>query len=181
VTTTTAPTKPRGHQKLEPTATDGAVCAVPGPFTLIDRHGCEVLFRPLVPADRPTMARLYTGLSAQTRFRRFNSLYTNLTDKQLTTLFDLDYRDRFAWAVEITCDDVTTPVAVGRYAPTSGEVDVVLPLSGIIGQLTDHPLSRMLTTAFAVGVAGRRGVDHDGGAATARVDQVSRMFVHADP
>ena len=31
-------------------------------------------------------------------------------------------------------------------SPASGEVDVALPLSRIIGQLTDHPLSRMLTT-----------------------------------
>ena len=173
-----------------------------------------MLFRPLVQADRPTVARLFPELSAQTRFRRFNSLYANLTDKQLTSLFDLDYRDRYAWAVEIACDDVTAPVAVGRYAryavsrrvdvaitirdqwhsrglggslldtliitahhhgfaalqtivtadneamlhlfrrrgaelsiPTSGEVDVMLPVSGIIGQLTNHPLARMLTTA----------------------------------
>jgi GNAT superfamily N-acetyltransferase len=130
-------------------------------------------------------------------------------------LFDLDYRERFAWAVEITCDDVTFPVAVGRYArypdssqradvaitirddwqgrglggqlldtliitahhhgfvafetvvtadnqamlhllrqrgaqlspPRSGEVDVVLPIAGIVGQLTDHPLSRSLGAA----------------------------------
>jgi acetyltransferase len=153
-------------------------------------------------------------LSARTRFRRFNSLFTDLTDKQLTSLFDLDYRERFAWAVEITCDGVTVPVAVGRYArysgsrradvaitirddwqgrglggllldtliitahhhgfvafetivtadnqamlhllrqrgaelpqPRSGEVDVVLPLSAIVGQLTDHPLSRRLAAA----------------------------------
>ena len=194
---------------LEPSETEDAVCAVPGSFTLIDRQGCEVLFRPLVQADRPTVARLFPELSAQTRFRRFNSLYANLSDKQLTSLFDLDYRDRFAWAVEITCDGVTDARGSGTVRPvrrqppratspsrsatsgtvvvwgsslldtliitahhhgfvafetivtadneamlhllrqrgaelsqpTSGEVDVVLPLSGIIGQLTDHPLS----------------------------------------
>lgn len=212
--TTPAPSKPGGNLELEPTGTEAAVCAVPGSFTLIDRQGCEVLFRPLVKADRPTVARLFPGLSAQTRFRRFNSLFANLSDQQLTSLFDLDYRDRFAWAVEVTCDDVTAPVAVGRYAryagsrrvdvgitirdewhgrglggslldtliitahhygfvafetivtaanramlhllrqrgaelsaPTSGEVDVVLSLSGIIGRLTDHPLTGMLSTA----------------------------------
>jgi hypothetical protein len=213
VSTTSAPSKPDGRA-LEPNEPEDTASAVPGPFTLIDRHGCEVLFRPLVQADRPTVARLFPGLSAQTRFRRFNSLYANLSNKQLTSLFELDYRDRFAWAVEIACDGMTAPVAVGRYARypgtrradlgitirdqwharglggalldtliitahhngfvafetivtadnhamlhlfrqrgaelslrTTGEVDVVLPLSGIIGPLSDHPLSRMLTTA----------------------------------
>jgi GNAT superfamily N-acetyltransferase len=222
VGTTPALSKPGGNRPLEPNGPGDAVCAVPGSFTLLDRQGCEVVFRPLVEADRPTVARLFPRLSARTRFRRFNSLYANLTDKQLTSLFDLDYRDRFAWAVEIACDGVTAPVAVGRYAryagsrrvdvaltirdqwhgrglggalldtliitahhhgfvafetivtadnhamlhllrqrgaelsiPTSGEVDVVLPLYGIIGQLTDHPLSRMLTFASTAGASSR--------------------------
>ncbi len=34
---------------------------------------------------------------------------------EVSSLFDLDYRDRFAWAVEESCDEETTPVAVGRY------------------------------------------------------------------
>jgi GNAT superfamily N-acetyltransferase len=215
VRTTPAPTKRDGNRRREPNGPEDAVC-VPGSFSLIDRQGCEVLFRPLVPADRPTVASLFPGLSALTRFRRFNSLHANLSDQQLTSLFDLDYRDRFAWAVEIACDGMTAPVAVGRYAryagtrrvdvaitirdewhgrglggslldtliitahhngfialqtivtadnqamlhllrqrgaqlsaPTSGEVDAVLPLSGIIDRLTDHPLARMLTASTA--------------------------------
>jgi hemerythrin superfamily protein/RimJ/RimL family protein N-acetyltransferase len=208
-----AGSKPGGIRELEPYASEST--SVPcRSFTLVDRQGCEVLSRPLVQADRPTVARLFPGLSAQTRFHRFNSLFPTLSAQQLTSLFDLDYRDRFAWAVEITCDRVTGPVAVGRYArypgsrradvgitirddwqgrglggalldtltitahhygfvafdtivtadneamlhllqqrgaelsaPTSGEVDVVLPLSRVIGQLADHPLSQTLTIA----------------------------------
>jgi hypothetical protein len=66
----------------------------------------------------------------RTRFRRFNSPYATLTDRQLTSLFDLDYRDRLAWAVEITCDGVTVPVAVGRYAryPGSRRADVAITI-----------------------------------------------------
>jgi RimJ/RimL family protein N-acetyltransferase len=221
VRTTPAPSNSDGRG-LEPIGTEDTVCPVPGSFSLVDRHGCDVLFRPLVKADRPTVARLFPELSAQTRFRRFNSLYANLSDKQLKSLFDLDYRDRFAWAVEIACDGMTEPVAVGRYAryagsrrvdvgitirdqwhgrglggslldtliitahhngfvafetivtadnqamlhllrqrgaelsiPASGEVNVVLPLSGIIGQLSDHPLSRMLTTACSARASSR--------------------------
>ena len=219
---TTTGGKPGGTLELEPCETVEPVCAVPGSFTLIDRHGCEALFRPLVQADRPTVARLFPGLSAQTRRRRFNGLFPTLSDKQLTSLFDLDYRERFAWAVEITCDGVTVPVAVGRYArypgsrradigitirdewqgrglggllldtliitahhhrfvafetivtadneamlhllrqrgaqlsqPRSGEVDVVLPLSGVIGQLADHPLSQTLTIACTARTSSR--------------------------
>ena len=218
-----AGTKPAGIRELERWEADEHVGAVPGSFRVIDGQGCEMLFRPLVQADRPTVARLFPELSAPTRFRRFNSLFPSLSHKQLTTLFDLDYRDRFAWAVEITCDGVTAPVAVGRYAqypssrrradvaitirddwqgrgvggllldtliitahhygfdafdtvvtadneamlhllqqrgaeqsaPTSGEVDVVLPLSRVIGQLVDHPLSQTLSIACTARASSR--------------------------
>jgi GNAT superfamily N-acetyltransferase len=214
---TTTGNRPGGNQQLESTRIGKDARALPGSFSVVDQEGCEALFRPLVQADRPTVARLFPSLSARTRFHRFNSLYADLTDKQLTSLFDLDYRERFAWAVEITCDEVTVPVAVGRYArypdsnqradvaitirddwqgrglggslldtliitahhhgfvafetivtadnqamlhllrqrgaqlsqPRSGEVGVVLPISEIVGQLTDHPLSRRLTAACA--------------------------------
>ena len=128
--TTAALTKPAGHHEPEPNGAADTLGTVPGSFTLIDRQGCEILFRPLVQADRPTVAKLFPGLSAQTRFRRFNSLHANLSDKQLTSLFDLDYRDRFAWAVEIACDGVTAPVAVGRYAryPGSRRADVAITI-----------------------------------------------------
>jgi GNAT superfamily N-acetyltransferase len=183
----------------------------PGPFNVLDDEGCVASFRPLVQADRATVARVFAQLSAESRFRRFNSLYANLSDRQLTSLFDLDYRDRFAWAVELSCDGETAPAAVGRYAryvgtrradvaltiddawhnrglggtlldtliitahhhgfvafdtivtadnramlhllqergaqvsgPSAGVVDVVLPLAGRIGQLSAHPLARML-------------------------------------
>jgi hypothetical protein len=122
VGTTPPLSKLGGAHGLEPNGLGDAVCAVPGSFTVLDRQGCEVLFRPLVPADRPAVARLFPALSARTRFRRFNSLYANLTDRQLTSLFDLDYRDRFAWAVEVACDGVTAPVALGRYARYPGSV-----------------------------------------------------------
>jgi GNAT superfamily N-acetyltransferase len=191
--------------------------AEPGPFSLIDREGCEVWFRPLVQADRATVVRLFAGLSAKSRFRRFNTLRASLTDDQLTSLFDLDYHDRFAWAVEVTCDGSTTPVAVGRYARYIGsrradvaltirdhwqgrglggqlldtliitahhhgfvafdtivsadnapmlrllkqrggeltrsgaEVDAVLPLASIVGQLAEHPLARQLLRTVPIG------------------------------
>jgi GNAT superfamily N-acetyltransferase len=117
--TTTGNTR-GGSRKTEPDRTGDGACAVPGSFTVVDQQGCEALFRPLVQADRPTVARLFWELSAQTRFHRFNSLYAELDDEQLTALFDLDYCDRFAWAIEITCDGVTVPVAVGRYARYRG-------------------------------------------------------------
>jgi GNAT superfamily N-acetyltransferase len=173
VPTTTAPTKPGGNRWLEPNGPEDAVCAVPGSFSLIDRQGCEVLFRPLVQADRPTVARLFPALSALTRFRRFNSLYANLTDKQLTLLFDLDYHDRFAWAVEIACDEVTVPVAVGRYAPCPGSrhADIAITIRdewhgrGLGAALLDtmiitaHPHGFV---AFQTIGSGRRDTGHEG-------------------
>ena len=88
------------------------------------------MFRPLAQADRPTLERLFPQLPEQSRFRRFNSLFARLSVKQLNTLFDLDYRDRFAWAVEVRCDGVTAPVAVGRYAAYAGSqrADVALTI-----------------------------------------------------
>ena len=94
---------------------DMTAAAVPGIEFEVDLGDCHARFRPLVDADRPTVVRLFRALSAESRFHRFNSAHTELSDNELSSLFDLDYRDRFAWAVEMSCDGVTTPVAVGRY------------------------------------------------------------------
>jgi GNAT superfamily N-acetyltransferase len=88
---------------------------IPSIEFVADVGGCEAAFRPLVAADRPTLSRSFRALSPESRFHRFNSSHTELSDTELASLFDLDYRDRFAWAVEVTCDGLTTPAAVGRY------------------------------------------------------------------
>ena len=98
-------------------------------FTLEDRQGCRASYRPLVQADRETVADLFAGLSERSRFRRFHALQTHLSDTQLRALFDLDYRDRFAWAVAVTCDGTASPVAVGRYARYGGRADADLALT----------------------------------------------------
>ena len=103
------------------------------------------LFRPLVQADRSSFARLFAQLSAQSCCRPFNSPYATSATGSLTCLFDLDYRNRFAWAVELTFDHVTEPVTVGRYARYTGtrRADVALSINdashnrGLGGSLLD--------------------------------------------
>jgi GNAT superfamily N-acetyltransferase len=87
----------------------------PAPLVFVDREGCEVSFRPLVRADAATVIDLFPTLSAQSRFRRFNSPQATLTTAHLASLFDLDGHDRFALAAEVTCEETTVPVALGRY------------------------------------------------------------------
>ena len=129
------PRRPGRAQVLEPDGTEGAGRAMPGSFTVIDRQGCEVLFRPL------SIARRWRGCSGVVIARRGSAGSTACTPpsatSELDVAFDLDYRDRFGWAVEIACDGLTTPVAVGRYARDTGsrrvDVGITMWLSSIIG------------------------------------------------
>jgi GNAT superfamily N-acetyltransferase len=81
---------------------------------LSDRTGQELHCRPLREEDRATVATIFPTLSERTRLDRFHTLFSRLSEQHLDSLFDLDYRTRFAWGVEIQeCDP--KPAALGRY------------------------------------------------------------------
>jgi RimJ/RimL family protein N-acetyltransferase len=85
-------------------------------FSVPARDGRLLWFRPVVPADRSLLVEGYRHLSDDSRLKRFNALYEELTSEQLRFLAELDYHDRYAWGVMIGPADDREGAAMGRYA-----------------------------------------------------------------
>jgi RimJ/RimL family protein N-acetyltransferase len=91
--------------------------ATPASLLRLD-DGRQVRLRQVGPGDREGLRELYSGLSADSRRRRFLGAAPGLTPKQLRYLTDLDHVEHEAVAA---IDPRTgTLIAEGRYAPWPG-------------------------------------------------------------
>jgi protein lysine acetyltransferase len=96
--------------------------------TLVD--GTRLLLRPIVPTDADALREAFDRLSPLSRYRRFFTPVTHLTDAMVATLTEVDYVDRFAW-VAFACEaERTHLVGVARYIrledPATAEVAVAV-------------------------------------------------------
>ncbi|HZO79699.1 MAG TPA: GNAT family N-acetyltransferase [Solirubrobacteraceae bacterium] len=58
---------------------------------LVLRDGAEILIRPLGPRDRAGLAALFSGLSSESRYRRFHVPKRELSDSELVFFTDVDH------------------------------------------------------------------------------------------
>jgi acyl-CoA synthetase (NDP forming)/RimJ/RimL family protein N-acetyltransferase len=80
-------------------------------FDVVLNDGGTVHIRPLLPGDREAYLRFFHGLSAETRYYRFFSPKSTLTDDEVTYFTTVDHADRVALAAFEGAD----MVAVARY------------------------------------------------------------------
>jgi len=94
-------------------------------------HAGRLLVRPVRPDDRELLRRAFRQLTPKSRYRRFFSPISQLSESQLQYLTEIDYRNHFAW-VGILVDERETPlVAAGRWIrmeerPETAEAAVVV-------------------------------------------------------
>lgn len=79
------------------------------------RDGSAVELRPITPDDRAELAQAFARLSPESRYRRFFSPVTNLTERQLDYLTEVDHHDHEAL---LAVDPAGGTVAVARYVRT---------------------------------------------------------------
>jgi RimJ/RimL family protein N-acetyltransferase len=79
------------------------------------RDGSAVEVRPISPADRQLLADGFERLSPESRYRRFFSPVSRLSERQLDYLTDVDHRDHEALVAQADSGDA---VAVARYVRT---------------------------------------------------------------
>jgi RimJ/RimL family protein N-acetyltransferase len=77
--------------------------------------------RPLERRDRDALRRAFETLSEQSRYRRFLSPKTTLTERELDYLLDADGRDHFAVLVELPGS--REPIAVARFVRAGPDAD----------------------------------------------------------
>lgn len=92
--------------------------------TLAD--GTQLLIRPIVPGDADALRAGFERLSPHSRYRRFFTPMTRLSDSMLRALTEIDYVDQFAWVALAREGEQMVGVGVGRYVrlpdPTTAEV-----------------------------------------------------------
>ncbi len=77
--------------------------------------GTTLRVRPIGPDDKDLLLEGLAQLSDRSRFFRFHSLVSDLSEEQLRYLTELDYRNHFAWGAGVLVDGVEHPVGVARY------------------------------------------------------------------
>jgi RimJ/RimL family protein N-acetyltransferase len=96
-----------------------------------DTDAGPLLVRPVTPDDRDLLRRGFSQLTAKSRYRRFFSPISQLSESHLQYLTEIDYRDHVAW-VGILVDRPQLPLAaVGRWIrveenPKAAEAAVVV-------------------------------------------------------
>jgi GNAT superfamily N-acetyltransferase len=109
------------------------------------RDGSAVDVRPIASDDRRLLVDAFERLSPESRYRRFFSPVTRLSDRQLDYLTDVDHHDHEALvAIDPGTEDA---VAVARYVRTRPEV--AEPAIVVADDWQGRGLARLLLDALA--------------------------------
>jgi GNAT superfamily N-acetyltransferase len=92
------------------------------------RDGSEIAVRPIEPGDRERVLRAFHRLSPESRYRRFFAPLTELSERDLTYLTEIDHHDHEALvALDPSSDEI---VGVARYVrgdePQHAEASIVV-------------------------------------------------------
>lgn len=93
------------------------------------RDGSQIQVRPIRPADRRRLAEAFSRLSPESRYRRFFTPMSELSERALSYLTEVDHRDHEA-LVAISDEDLL--VGVARYvraAPGSRVAEAAITVS----------------------------------------------------
>lgn len=86
--------------------------------------GTTILFRPIVPEDKPLLQEGLSRLSPETRYLRFFSPIDHFSQRQLRYLTEIDYENHYAW-VAINADAPESPgIGVARWVRLHDQPDL---------------------------------------------------------
>jgi RimJ/RimL family protein N-acetyltransferase len=138
---------PQGPDRQDPEARHrgaerGGAVVAPEPFEL--RDGSEVSLRPIAGADRQLLAAGFERLSPESRYRRFFSPVSHLSERQLDYLTDVDHHDHEAL---VALSPEGQFVGVARYVRT--RPDVAEPAIVVADDWQGRGLARHMLDALA--------------------------------
>ena len=128
---------------------------------VILRDGALITVRAIEPEDRGALAAGFEALSAESRYRRFFSAVSELTDRQLDYLTRVDHHDHEAL---VALADDGTGIGVARYVRTGpGEAEPAIAVaddwqgrgvgSVLLGALSERALDEGITHFNAIVLA----------------------------
>lgn len=122
------------------------------------RDGSTALLRPVVPADKERLAEGLEHLSTRSRFLRFGTSVSKLTDKQLAYFTELDYDDHVAWGA-LDPDHPELPgMGVARYIRLKDSPKVAELAVAVADEYQGRGLGTILLAVLAH-IARARGIE----------------------
>jgi GNAT superfamily N-acetyltransferase len=145
--------------------------------TVVLPGGLQILVRPVGPGDKDAIAKAFERLSPRSRYRRFFSPMTRLSQRDLDYLTEIDHTDHEALAA--IRPDTGELIGVARYVRTTeaaeAEVSVVVgdpwQRRGIATALLDRLVER----------AREAGVEHFLAVVLSENTEALELFEHLSP
>ncbi len=116
-------------------------------------NGTKITLRPLLAEDREDLADGFERLSEGSRYRRFMTPTTRLSPRELTYFSELDYRDHFAWGVQVVTETGRDGAGVARYVRLPDEQSAADTAFTVLDEYQGQGIGQVLFLALAV--AGR--------------------------
>lgn len=159
--------------------------------------GSRIHARPILPSDRERLAEAARRLSPESRYRRFFSPLSELTEAQLDHLTRIDYVDHFAYLAFLHGGGGETRLGVARYVrdphrPDQAEVAVTVAdewqgrgvgtalLEALCEVARVNGIQRFVASVLADNAAMRRVLNRAGGHADLAADGVVSVTVDLD-
>jgi GNAT superfamily N-acetyltransferase len=123
--------------------------------------GTPVVLRHIRPSDAAELRRGFHALSPESRYRRFFVGMSDLTDRALRYLTDVDGHDHVAIVAVGYAPDLKTEIGygIGRFVRVKGEPDVAEAAITVVDPMQKKGLGRLLATTLAE-AARERGIHH---------------------
>jgi RimJ/RimL family protein N-acetyltransferase len=111
--------------------------------------GTAIRFRPIQPTDADHLIELFNQLSDRSRYRRFLSPITRLSEKQLESFTQVDHINHVAWVAELSDHPDRPVVGVGRWIRLEPDRTVAEFALTVVDAFQGHGLGRMLLRLLA--------------------------------
>jgi ribosomal protein S18 acetylase RimI-like enzyme len=106
--------------------------------------GMQVLLRPVIPADRERIQIGMTGLSSESRYFRFFTSATQLSDQQLSYFSEVDQHEHVAWIVLDASNPEHPGFGIARFIRIKEEPTVAEMALTVIDAYQRRGLGRIL-------------------------------------
>lgn len=120
------------------------------PVELTLPNGTVVSLRPLGPDDRERLAVGFERLSAESRYRRFMTPTPRLSAGELNYFSKIDYRNHFAWGVQVVKPDGLDGAGVARFVRLAGQEDAADTAYTVLDEYQGIGIGQVLFRALAI-------------------------------
>ncbi|HEX6488694.1 MAG TPA: GNAT family N-acetyltransferase [Candidatus Dormibacteraeota bacterium] len=129
--------------------------ALPDPVPGVLADGTVLRFVPVTPAHREQLRRGFDETSPESRYRRFLTPLSRLTEEQLDYLTNVDFVNHVAWGAEVA--ETSRGIAIGRWIRLQGEPETAEAAIAVIDEYHGQGLGRALLWLLAASAI-ERGV-----------------------